>query len=351
MAQTLGQIAQAIRADLHGDPSCIITGVAPISGAGDGQLTFLANRRYARLLETTRAAAVILTAADLESCPVPALVAADPYVAYVKAVGLLHPEPGFIPGIHPRAAVSASASVDPRAYVGANAVIGEHSRVAAGVFIGPGCAIGEDVTVGADSKLVANVTLCRAVTVGERVILHPGSIIGADGFGLVNDGGTWLKIPQLGRVVLGNDVEIGANTTIDRGALEDTVIEEGVKIDNLVQIGHNTRVGAHTAIAGGAVIAGSVHIGRRCMIGGATAISGHIEIADDVIITGMSGVPNSIRESGTYSGGVPTLDNHTWRRNVARMKHLDELARKVQRLEAALEEQRHPRTDIGTKSK
>lgn len=343
MAQTLGQIAQAIRADLHGDPSCVITGVASLSVAGTGQLTFLANRRYARLLETTHAAAVIVTAADLENCPVPALVAPDPYLAYVKAVDFLHPDPGFAPGIHPRAAVSPTASIDPGAYVGANAVVGERSRIAAGVYIGPGCVLGEDVTVGARSKLIANVTLCRAVTVGERVLLHPGSVIGADGFGLVNDSGTWLKIPQLGSVVLLDDVEIGANSTIDRGALEDTVIEEGVKIDNLVQIGHNTRVGAHTAIAGGVVVAGSVRIGKRCMIGGATAVTGHIEIADDVIITGMSGVPNSIKEPGTYSGGIPILDNHSWRRNMVRMKHLDELARKVQRLEAALDEQRPSR--------
>lgn len=340
MAQTLGEIAEVIRAELHGDPACMITGVATLSGAGAGQLTFLANRRYARLLESTRASAVIVSSDDLAHCPVAALVAADPYVAYIKAVRFLHPDPGFAPGIDARAVVSASAHVAPSAYVGAFVVIGERSRLAEGVYVGPGCVVADDVDIGRNSKLTANVTLCRGVKIGERVILHPGSVIGADGFGLANEDGKWLKIPQLGSVVLHDDVEVGANTTIDRGALEDTVIEEGVKIDNLVQIGHNTHVGAHTAIAGCAVIAGSVRIGKRCMIGGATAITGHIEIADDVIITGMSGVPNSIKQAGTYSAGLPILDNNSWRRNMARMKHLDELARKVQRLEAAMNEQR-----------
>lgn len=336
MPHTLGQVAEAIQAELHGDPSCVITGVGSLASAGVGQLSFFSNRRYSRSLQTTRAAAVIICRTDLALCPAAALVVADPYVAYVKAVRFLNPDPGFAPGIHPSAAISGSASIAGSAHVGANAVIGEHAHIAERVYIGPGCVVGEQVAIGRDSTLVANVTLCNRVSIGERVLLHPGVVVGADGFGLANDGGIWLKIPQFGGVILHDDVEVGANTAIDRGALEDTIIEEGVKIDNLVQIGHNTYVGAHTAIAGCAVIAGSVRIGKRCMIGGATAIAGHIEIADDVVITGMSGVPNSIKQPGTYSGGIPIMDNKSWRRNITRMKHLEELARKVRRLEEAL---------------
>ncbi len=336
MPFTLREIADAIGAELHGDPACRIVSVAALARAASGQITFLGDSRLSRLLPGTRASAVILTATDQPHCPTNCLVTNNPYVAYVKAAQLLHPAPGFSAGVDADATVHASAQVAPSAWVGPRAVIGQRVRIADGVCIGPGCIIGADVEIGCASRLVANVTLCHGVVVGERVILHPGTVIGADGFGLANDGGIWLKVPQLGRVVIGNDVEIGANTTIDRGALEDTVIEDGVKIDNLVQIGHNTRIGAHTAIAGCAAIAGSVTIGKRCMIGGASAIAGHIEIADDVIITGLSGVPNSVKQAGTYSGAMPIMENLVWRKNMVRLKHLDELARQVRDLEQAL---------------
>ena len=336
MPYTLKEIADSIGAELHGDPACRIEGVASLARAESGQITFLGNSRLSRLLPESRASAVILTAIDQPNCRTNALVCASPYVAYVKAARLLHPAPGFTPGVHANAVVHESGQVEPSAWIGPCAVIGERVRIASEVFIGPGCVIGDDVEIGRSSRLVANVTLCHGVRLGERVLLHPGVVIGADGFGLANDAGTWLKVPQLGRVVVGNDVEIGANTAIDRGALEDTVIEDGVKIDNLVQIGHNTRIGAHTAVAGCAVIAGSVTIGKRCMIGGASALAGHIEIVDDVVITGMSGVPNSITQAGTYSSGVPIMENPTWRRNMVRLKHLDELARQVRNLEQAL---------------
>ena len=343
MAHTLGKIAEVIGAELHGDPACEIHGVATLSAASAGQLSFLANRRYQRFLKETRASAVVLARSDLEFCPVGAIVAADPYVAYVRAVRFLNPEPEFAPGVHPSAVVDPGAVIGSGCWIGAGAVIGPRCRLGSGVFVGPGCVIGEDAVVGDGARLSANVNLCRGVQLGERVLLHPGVVIGADGFGIALDGGRWLKIPQLGSVLIGDDVEIGANTCIDRGALENTVIEEGVKIDNLVQIGHNSRVGAHTAIAGCAVIAGSVTIGKRCMIGGASVISGHLQIVDDVILTGMSAVPNSIREPGTYSSGMPVTDNKTWRRNIIRMKHLDELARKVRELEAALDRLRKDR--------
>ena len=339
MALTLGELARAIDATLDGDPEGEITGVATLQHAGPGQLSFLANRRYTRHLEQTRAAAVILSASDREACPVASLTVADPYLAWVKAVYLLCPQPGFTPGRHPSAQIDAQANVHAHSFIGANACIAGGVTVAENAWVGPGCVLEPGVQLGRDSVLVANVTLCRGVRIGERVRLHPGVVIGADGFGIANDAGAWLKIPQLGGVVIGDDVEIGANTTVDRGALEDTVIEAGVKIDNQVQIGHNVVIGAHTAIAGCVAVAGSTRIGKRCMIGGASAFAGHIEIADDVIITGMSGVANSIKQAGMYSSGMPVTDNRLWRRNIARFLRLDELAKRLRELERKIDKQ------------
>jgi len=333
MQLKLGEIAQAVNADLDGDPECTISGVGTLQNALAGQLSFLANRRYTRYLGSTRASAVVLSREDRAACPVHALIADDPYVAYVKAVNLLFPPPVFTPGRHPGASISASADVHAHTFIGANAVIGEGVIVRENAYIGPGCVLGDGVEVGRDSRLTAAVTLCHGVRLGERVLLHPGVVIGADGFGIANDAGRWLKIPQLGGVIISDDVEIGANTTIDRGALEDTIIGEGVKIDNQVQIGHNVVVGAHTAIAGCVAVAGSVRIGRRCMIGGNSSLAGHIEIADDVVITGMSGVANSIRQAGMYSSGIPVTDNRRWRRNIVRFLHLDELAKRLRDIE------------------
>ncbi len=338
MAYRLEEIAEVIEADLVGDPDYEISGVATLQNAGAGQLSFLANRRYSRHLKSTRAGAVVLSRDDVDSCPVFSLVATDPYLAFARAVRYLHPDAAVIPGIHHSAVVSDSASVHPGACVGANVCIGDAVIIEEGVYIGPGCIIGNHAVIGKHNRLTGNVSICHGVRTGERVLIHPGVVIGADGFGIAKDAGKWLKVPQLGGVVISDDVEIGANTTIDRGALTDTVIEEGVKIDNQVQIGHNCVIGAYTAIAGCAVIAGSVRIGKRCMIGGATAITGHIEITDDVVITGLSGVTNSIKEPGVYSGAMTTTDNRTWRKNMVRLRHLDELARRVQALEEKLGE-------------
>jgi UDP-3-O-[3-hydroxymyristoyl] glucosamine N-acyltransferase len=217
-------------------------------------------------------------------------------------------------------------------------VVEEQARVGARSHIGPGCVISRGATIGDDCTLKANVTICHDVRIGDRALLHPGVVVGADGFGIANDGGVWVKVPQLGVVVIGDDVEIGANTTIDRGALADTVIEEGVKLDNLIQIGHNVRIGAHTAIAAGVAIGGSATIGKRCTIGGAASIAGHLEIADDVHLTATSAVPKSISEPGLYSSGMPIQDNRTWRRNVVRMRQLDEMAKRLKGLEKRLDE-------------
>lgn len=333
MSYNLGEIAEVIKAELIGNPDTEITGVATLKNAGPSQLSFFTNRRYSRYLKTTRAAAVILSSTDVEQCPVNTLIAQDPYLAYVKAVRYMHPEAVISPGIHPSATVSQTADIHSSASIGANVYIGEHVRIGEKVAIGPGCVIENHAVIGKSSRLVGNIIICHHVHIGERVLLHPGVVIGADGFGIANENGKWLKIPQLGSVEIHDDVEIGSNTTIDRGALENTIIETGVKIDNQVQIGHNSIVGEYTAIAGCAGLAGSVTIGKRCMIGGATAIAGHIEIADDVIITGLSGVTNSIRQSGIYSGSMTTMDNLTWRKNMVRLRHLDDLVKRVNNLE------------------
>lgn len=333
MSITLQEIAERINVELLGNPDCKITGVATLQNAQAGHLSFLSNRRYYRYLKTTSASAVIIAPQDKDNCPVNVLVSSTPYLSYVKAVRLLHPQQLFEQGIDVHASVHDDADISSTAYIGANAVIGAGAQLDDGVYVGPGCVVAENVIIGKNTRLLANVTLCRQVRVGQRVIIHPGAVIGADGFGIANDDGQWLKIPQLGSVIIEDDVEIGANTTIDRGALEDTVIEQGVKIDNQVQIGHNTRVGAHTALAGSVAIAGSVTIGKRCHIGGASCISGHIDIADDVIITGMSGVTNSIKKAGSYSSGLPVMGNKVWRKNIIRFKQLDELARRLITLE------------------
>ena len=336
MTATLGEIAAVCDAELRGNPADEITNVASLHNAAPGDLTFYAKTRYRADLEATRASAVVLAATDAPACPTASLVTEDPYLAYAKAARFLNPVPEFTPGIHPSAVVETGADVPASSFVGANSVIGAGAVIGGHTCIGPGCVVEEGVRIGSHCYIHSRVTLVQRVEIGMRVLVHPGAVIGADGYGIANDSGRWLKIPQLGNVIIGDDVEIGANTTIDRGALEDTVIEAGVKIDNQVQIGHNVRVGEHTAIAGAAVVAGSVKIGRRCMIGGASAITGHIEIADDVVLTGMSGVSSSIRQAGVYSSGVPVTDNLTWRKNMARFKRLDELARRVSALEKLL---------------
>ena len=333
MSNRLGEIAQVIDAELVGNPDCVVSGVATLKNASTDELTFLANPRYTKYLKTTTAAAVVLSPENADSCPVNCLISDNPYLAYVKAVRYMNPDVAFQSGIHSSAVVSDTAKIHESAYIGPNSFVGKNVLIGEKVYIGPGCVIEDNVSIGDSTRLVANVTLCHSVVIGQRGLFHPGVVIGSDGFGLANDSGSWLKIPQLGSVTILDDVEIGANSAVDRGALENTIIEEGVKIDNLVQIGHNVIIGAHTAIAGCAAVAGSVTIGKRCMIGGVSAIAGHISIADDVIITGLSGVTNTIKKAGMYSGAMTITDNLTWRKNMVRLRHLDEMARKLGELE------------------
>ncbi|RUQ38375.1 MAG: UDP-3-O-(3-hydroxymyristoyl)glucosamine N-acyltransferase [Candidatus Competibacteraceae bacterium] len=332
---TLGEIAAVAEASLRGcDAATIITGVAPLNGAGPGQISFLSNPRYRPFLAVTRATAVILSPDDAADCPVPAVVAANPHVAYARVAALFEPPPETRRGIHPTAWVSPAARIAADAWIGPHCTVEAGAVIESDVIVGPQCVIGEQAMVGAGTRLVARVTVCHRVRLGRRVLAHPGVVIGSDGFGLALDrGGRWLKVPQLGSVHIGDDVEIGANTTIDRGALEDTVIEDGVKMDNQIQVAHNVHIGAHSALAGCVGIAGSARIGRHCMLGGGVGVAGHLEITDYVQITGMSLVTKSITEPGAYSSGLAVEPNRLWNKISARLRRLDEAFRRLAVLE------------------
>lgn len=329
-ALTLGAITERFGLRLvGGDPAQHIRGVAALVDAGAEQIGFLANPRYRNQLATTTAAAVVLREDEIDANPRPSLIAVDPYVAFAKIGALFEKQPAATPGVHPSAIVAPTALVAASASVGAFCIVDDGARIDEGALVGPHCVIGRDCIVGAQSRLVARVTLVQDVRLGKRVLIHPGAVLGADGFGLAFEQGHWIKVPQLGGVVVGDDCEIGANTTIDRGALGDTVLEDDVRLDNQIQIAHNVRIGAHSALAGCAAVAGSATIGRHCLIGGAAGILGHLSIADRVTVTAMSLVTHSIREPGEYSSGTPIQPNRQWRRNAARFKHLDEIARRL----------------------
>jgi UDP-3-O-[3-hydroxymyristoyl] glucosamine N-acyltransferase len=327
------ELARRFDLGLHGSGDRTIEGVATLATAGDRHLSFLANPHYRSQLASTRAAAVVLRADALADCPTPALIAADPYLAFAKIAALFENVATAAAGVHGTAVAEAGAVIATSASVGPHCYIAADARIEAGASIGPGCHIGPGCRVGAGTRLVARVTLVQQVRLGQRVLIHPGAVIGADGFGLAMDGDHWIKVPQLGGVSIGDDCEIGANTTIDRGALEDTVLEEDVRLDNQIQIGHNVRIGAHTAMAGCSAVAGSARIGRYCMIGGGAGILGHISLADRVSVTAMSLVTHSIHEPGEYSSGTPIQANALWRRNAVRFRHLDEIARRLQAIE------------------
>ncbi|MGB1800968.1 MAG: UDP-3-O-(3-hydroxymyristoyl)glucosamine N-acyltransferase [Gammaproteobacteria bacterium] len=331
MIATLAELSEICGARLEGNADCEIVAVNTLSKAMKGEITFLSNRHYVHQLPETNASAVILAEEDFNSCPTNSLVSSNPYLAYAKVANYLYPHDVHAGNIDSNAIIAESSIIDDSCCISANVVIGNNVKVAAGVYIGPGCVIEENVEIGKNSSLLANVTLRKGVVLGENVTLHPGVVIGADGFGMAQENGKWLNIPQIGSVRIGNNVDVGANSTIDRGAIEDTIISDGVRIDNQVQIGHNVFIGEDTAIAGCAAVAGSTVIGKRCMIAGAVGISGHIEIVDDVIVTAMSGVANSIKTAGVYSSGLPVTDNKTWRRNIIRFKKLDEILKKLTR--------------------
>jgi len=331
----LAELAALCGATLEGDGDVLIRDVGTLENASAGAIAFLANAKYRAQLATTQASAVIVSPADADASTLPKLIAANPYATYARVATVLAPPPAVTPGVHPSAVVAASATIAPGAGVGPQAVVGERTVVGERAWVGPGSIVGDDVVLGEDVRLVARVTVYDRCRIGARTIVHAGAVIGADGFGMAEDEGRWIKVPQTGRVVVGSDCEIGANTTIDRGAIEDTVIEDDVKIDNQIQIGHNCRIGRHTAIAGCAGISGSTRIGRNCKIGGAVGVGGHLEIVDDVVVGAFTGVMASITEPGYYAGVFPMLPYRDWQRMAVELRHLRELSRRVRALERA----------------
>jgi len=321
---SLGELAVRFGLELRGSPDVRVSHVATLAQATPGSLSFLANPRYRRNLRDTRASAVVVAPEEAHGCPVAALLTPNPYLAYARIAALFHPPAQPAPGVHPSAVVAGSARVAASAAVGPLAVIEEEVEIGERAGIGPGCIVQRGARVGADTRLVAGVKLYPGVRIGARCLLHAGAVIGADGFGFASDRGSWVKVPQVGSVRVGDDVEIGANTTIDRGAIGDTVVEHGAKLDNQIQVGHNVTIGAHTAIAACTGISGSTSIGERCLIGGAVGFAGHLTIADDVVITGYSLVSASIREAGSYSSGMPTVPTRAWRRMVAHLRRFGE---------------------------
>ena len=330
----LADIANAIGATFNGDASIKIGAVAPIDQAKKGELTFITNPKYASQLLSCKATALIASPKmDVSQFSGENLLHPNPYLAYAKTMQFLYPEPESQSSIHPSATVAHDVIMGEHVTIAANVVIEAGTVVGNRVVINAGSVVGENCRLSDDVRLMANVTLYSGVQVGKRSRLHSGSVIGADGFGYAPENKVWHKIPQVGSVIIGSDTEIGANTTVDRGALNDTIIGNGVILDNQIQVGHNVNIGDHTAMAGASIVAGSTVIGKRCQIGGGACIGGHIELTDDVIITGMSMVVGSIKEAGVYSSGVPVTDNKRWRRNAIRFTQLDEMARNVRDLQ------------------
>jgi len=329
----LSDLVAQFGGEVLGEPSTQIFQVAPLESARSGDLSFLTNSKYQQQLTTTRASAVILDRESAGATVMPRIVCDNPYAYFARVSGLLNPAYVNPAGVDRQASVAATARLDANVYVGPGAIVDAGANLGEHVQVGAGCYIGRDVQVGAGTLLHANSTVYSECIIGERTIVHSGAIIGADGFGMAMDGGRWLKIPQIGRVIIGADVEIGANTTIDRGALDDTIIEDDVKLDNQIQIGHNCFIGAHTAIAGCVGIAGSVRIGRYCRIGGSAMIIGHLEIADNVEISAGTLVPKSIRKAGKYTGVFPISDHVDWSRNASLVRHLKDLRSRIRVLE------------------
>lgn len=333
MSLTLGELAVRFGCELRGDPDALVDSVASLRLAGPRDVAFLANPKYASQLAETRAGAVIVDAKSAASSPVPALVVANPHATYARIATLLHPDAPLKPGVHPLAAVDPSAHVDPTSEIAAGASVGEGVRIGARCFIGPGSVIEHGAVVGDDSRLIARVFIGRRVQLGARCVIQPGAVVGGDGFGFAPEKGAWIKVPQIGSVVVGMDVEIGANTTIDRGALGDTVIEDGVKLDNLIMIAHNCRIGAHSALAACVAIAGSTVVGKRCILGGRVGLTGHITLCDDVVVLGTSFISHNIDKPGMYSSALPSEEAGAWRRIVARIKRLDLMAKRMRAVE------------------
>lgn len=335
---SLNDLANHLGATLHGDANSEIYGLASISRATKGQVTFLSDSRYRDSLENCQASAVVLTEENVPYCQTAALIVTNPYAAYAKLAQLFDTTPAPATDIAASAVIAEDVIIGENVSIGANAVIETGVSLADHVVIGAGCFIGKNSSIGAHTKLWANISVYHDVRIGEHCLIQSNTVIGSDGFGYANHQGKWSKIPQLGTVIIGNNVEIGACTTIDRGALDDTIIADGVIIDNLCQIAHNVKIGEHTAVAGGVIMAGSLTVGRYCMIGGASVINGHMEICDKVTVTGMGMVMRPITEPGIYSSGIPLQTNKMWRKTAALVLRIDEMNHRIKELEKKLKE-------------
>lgn len=336
-AYRLADIAARFGGQVVGDAETRVNQIGTLEKAGAGQIAFLANAKYRKQLEGSKAAAVILSGADADATDIPRIVCDNPYSYFARLSAFLNPLRDYAPGIHPSAVVAASARISPQAHIGPQVTVGEGVVIGAGTVVMAGCVIGDNAALGENTRLYPRVTVYHDCVIGNHVIAHSGAVIGSDGFGMAWENGRWLKIPQIGRVIVGDHVEIGANTTIDRGALDDTVIEEDVKLDNQIQVAHNVHIGAHTAIAGCVGIAGSTTIGKYCRIGGSAGIIGHLQIADKVEIGSFTLVSKSITEAGSYAGVFPFSKNDEWRNNAVHLRHLGELVKRVKALEKEIE--------------
>lgn len=342
MGTRLGELVERFGGHLVGDPDIEVTGIAPLQDAGASHISFLSNSKLRALAAQSGAAALILSPLDDPAVAATyagsRIVTSNPYAYFARAAqyfaALEEVRPA--PGIHPSATVADSAEIDPRACIGPHVTVEDGAVVKAGARIDAGCFVGREATVGEDTHFFANVTFHARCVIGARGVVQSGAVIGGDGFGFANEGGVYIKIPQTGRVVIGDDVEIGANTSIDRGALADTVLEDGVKLDNLIQIGHNCHIGAHTAMAGCVGVAGSARIGKHCTFGGAAMVLGHLDIADNVHISSGTMVSRSVLEPGQYTGFYPMAKNAEWEKSAAIVRNLASMREKIRTLEKTI---------------
>ncbi|MBU2987618.1 UDP-3-O-(3-hydroxymyristoyl)glucosamine N-acyltransferase [Saccharophagus degradans] len=332
---TLAQLADHLDAQMVGDANYTVECIAPLESAGKNALSFLANSKYEKALATSQAGIMLLAQDSAEKFNGNKLIVKNPYLCYAKLSELFNFRLDKKQGVHPSATVDADATVAADAYIGPNCVIEAGAVIGSGTQLGAGCFVGADTKLGNDCLLHANVTLYAGVELGNKVLIHSGTVIGSDGFGFAPSAEGWVKIHQLGGVVIGNNVEIGSNTSIDRGALDDTIIEDGVIIDNLVHIAHNVKIGAGSAIAGCVGIAGSAVIGKNCTVAGMVAINGHITIADNTHFHGGTIVTKGVKESGAYASAPPMQEVSKWRRNAVRYGQLDEWVEKIKALQKA----------------
>lgn len=330
---TLAEIAEFVGAQVIGDTQCVVSKLATLSSAQSGDIAFLASSKYANQLDNTKASAVILNEADAKNCPTNAIVCNNPYVAFAQIAQLLDSTPEPASGIAPSAVIATDVKLGSNVSIGANSVIETGVQLADNVVIGANCFIGKNAQLGENTKLWSNVSVYHDVVIGHDCLVQANTVIGSDGFGYANHGGKWIKIPQLGSVKIGNRVEIGASTTIDRGALDDTIIEDGVILDNQIQIAHNVVIGENTAMAACSVVAGSTTVGKNCSFAGLVGVTGHIDIVDNTVLTGRAMVTKSITEPGVYSSGMPIMNAKDWRKTVIRMRNLDVLNKRVSDLE------------------